>query len=219
MLVLFLLASAFAASFTPTDSSCFVASPYFGLKTTTPKSDLAQLRSSSFNPVSYAKNIITCGTSNQLQGAQLILGDLLSYSNQTMTPIGKTTSCSTWSVNQLNYFNKITIGYTTTGLTYLKAETDNGIVYTRGSLGSQDLIATQTFNSSRALIGLFGYESNGLMVGVGFYSYGCYMQAQLDNNVTPETSPVAPNQTTNQTTPLTPPGSTNTTGTNKTDTN
>lgn len=64
MIILLLFTLISAITYTPTSSTCFNSTSVYGLKTSVPLSDLSQLRSSSFNPVSYAKVIRVCGSSN-----------------------------------------------------------------------------------------------------------------------------------------------------------
>jgi hypothetical protein len=69
------LSDVLAITYTPTPTSCFNSTTIYGPGTGTPVSDLAFLRSSNYNPVSYAKKIIVCGANSTFLGIQLTLGD------------------------------------------------------------------------------------------------------------------------------------------------
>lgn len=119
----------------PTDSACFETSDVYGSRSFSPSSDLPYLRSSSFNPVSYAKEITLCGESlsTKVDGIQLVLGDLGSEHRQTLQPIGSYQNCTVkWEITSDVYFNSMTIGYTSDHITYLRAVTSNGLVYEVG---------------------------------------------------------------------------------------
>ena len=140
------------------------------------------LRSSSFNPVSYAKQITLCGESlsTKVDGIQLVLGDLGSEHRQTLQPIGSYQNCTVkWEITSDIYFNSMTVGYTEDQITYLRAVTSNGFVYEVGKPGTNQGI--ELFTSLSPLIGLQGFENaEGHLQGLGFYSYSCYEEAKVE---------------------------------------
>lgn len=72
----------------------------------------------------------------------------------------------------------MTVGNTSTYISYIKAETNNGLSFEVGdpSVGSQ---ATQEFTKEEPLIGISGYKDlTGLLQAFGFYRYGCFVAAK-----------------------------------------
>lgn len=94
--------------------------------------------------------------------------------------IGGFEACTeSWVFDDLSdYITSMTIGNTTTYISYLRAETNNGHLFEVGdpSAGTQQ---TQEFTRDSPLIGIKGYKDfSGLLQALGFYRYSCIQAAK-----------------------------------------
>lgn len=85
----------------------------------------------------------------------------------TLNPIGSNSPCDTWTLSSRRYFTSIFLGYKT-DISYLRATTNDGIDFERGSYISSDQNVTISFNTDTPLVGLNGYSSNKILNSLGF---------------------------------------------------
>ena len=76
-----------------------------------------------------------------------------------------------------SYFAKLNIGYDQQGVTYLRAETNKNVAFSRGFLKKTDSQVTYEFTESVPLVGFQGYETQNQISSLGFISFNCSTDA------------------------------------------
>ena len=88
--------------------------------------------------------------------------------------MGSDHPCDTWSLSSPEqWFQTLELGYDIVGVTHLKAITNNGVAFERGILKTTDSVTRQTFSNETRLIGLQGYEKEGMIKALGFIKFNC----------------------------------------------
>ena len=65
------------------------------------------------------------------------------------------------------------LGYDISGVTYLKAVTNSGIVFERGQLKDTDSMTWQTFSETQPLVGFQAYTTRRTIKALGFVKFNC----------------------------------------------
>lgn len=117
-------------------TKCFDLSNYFGNADKTIDqyvSDELMLKSPLFDSSMRTSSIKFCGVGERFGGIQLFLTDWDDESNtMQLLPIGYTTECDLWRIEEDEFVNLITVGYNSQNINYIKLDTNTGRSYERG---------------------------------------------------------------------------------------
>jgi hypothetical protein len=125
VLISFYLLSAIISA----QTNCQQQSALYGTTTlATQVSDIALLRSSSFQPTMLVSAINVCGTFGGFDGIQLFLNNTLGQT-LTLNAIGRTSSCTRWQIPTGSYVASVYLTYNGGGTTSFKVTTSKGTTF------------------------------------------------------------------------------------------
>jgi hypothetical protein len=108
------------------------------------------------------------------KGIKLVLTSKNNGEESTeLNHFGGKSPCDSWSLPSSAFFSEMQLGYDISGVTYLKAVTNSGVVFERGQLKDTDSMTWQTFSETQPLVGFQAYTTRRTIKALGFVKFNC----------------------------------------------